>query len=82
MSKCNNCTKFLTCNREYCKPVTYLQANQIERIGAKEEKEEIKDMYRTYGEKFEIYAKRFYEASKIFNSSGRRLDEMEGKTND
>ena len=30
--KCNNCTKFLTCNRENCKQVTYLQAGQIDRI--------------------------------------------------
>ena len=38
MSKCNNCTKFLTCNRETCKQVTYLQAGQIERIEVKKEK--------------------------------------------
>lgn len=36
MSKCNNCTKFLTCNRETCEQVTYLQAGQIDRIEAKE----------------------------------------------
>ena len=35
---CNNCTKFLTCNREICKQVTYLQAGQIERIKVKKEK--------------------------------------------
>lgn len=35
MSKCNNCVKFLTCNRTDCKQVTYLQANQIERIEAR-----------------------------------------------
>lgn len=35
MNKCNNCVKFLTCNRTDCKQVTYLQANQIERIEAK-----------------------------------------------
>lgn len=32
MGKCNNCAKFLTCNRTECKQVTYLQANQIERL--------------------------------------------------
>lgn len=32
MGKCNNCTKFLTCNRTECNQVTYLQANQIERL--------------------------------------------------
>lgn len=35
MGKCNNCTKFLTCNRTECKQVTYLQANQIERVETK-----------------------------------------------
>ena len=35
MNKCNNCVKFLTCNRTDCKQVTYLQANQIERIEAR-----------------------------------------------
>lgn len=34
MSKCNNCTKFLTCNRETCKQVTYLQAGQIDKVEA------------------------------------------------
>lgn len=37
MGKCNNCTKFLTCNRTECKQVTYLQANQIEKIETKKE---------------------------------------------
>lgn len=36
--KCNNCTKFLTCNRQTCKQVTYLQAGQIEKIESKEKK--------------------------------------------
>ena len=31
-NKCNNCVKFLTCNRTECNQVTYLQANQIDRI--------------------------------------------------
>ena len=30
--KCNNCTKFLTCNRENCKQVTYLQAGQTDKL--------------------------------------------------
>ena len=38
MNKCNNCAKFLTCNREDCKQVTYLQAGQIDRVEAKEDK--------------------------------------------
>ena len=38
MSKCNNCTKILACNREKCKQVTYLQAGQIDRVKAKEDK--------------------------------------------
>ena len=38
MSKCNNCTKFLTCNKENCKQVTYLQAGQIEILEEKKEK--------------------------------------------
>lgn len=36
MNKCKNCTKFLTCNREKCKQVTYLQAGQIDKIEARE----------------------------------------------
>lgn len=36
--RCNNCTKFLTCNRQNCKQVTYLQAEQIERLEEKKEK--------------------------------------------
>lgn len=36
--KCNNCTKFLTCNRKNCKQVTYLQAGQIEKLEIKKEK--------------------------------------------
>lgn len=35
MGRCNNCTKFLTCNRTECNQVTYLQANQIERVETK-----------------------------------------------
>lgn len=36
MNKCNNCVKFLTCNRTECNQITYLQANQIERLEVKE----------------------------------------------
>lgn len=36
MNKCNNCTKFLTCSREHCEQVTYLQAEQIDKIEVKE----------------------------------------------
>lgn len=35
MGKCNNCVKFLTCNRTECNQVTYLQANQIDKIEAR-----------------------------------------------
>ena len=38
MNKCNNCTKFLTCNRKECIQVTYLQAGQIDRVEAKNNK--------------------------------------------
>ena len=31
-NRCNNCVKFLTCNKTKCNQVTYLQANQIDRI--------------------------------------------------
>lgn len=36
MNKCNNCVKFLTCNRTECNQITFLQANQIERLEVKE----------------------------------------------
>lgn len=39
MGKCNNCVKFLTCNRTECNQVTYLQANQIDRIETRKETE-------------------------------------------
>lgn len=32
MNKCNNCAKFLTCDRKECDQVTFLQAGQLERI--------------------------------------------------
>ena len=33
-NRCNNCVKFLTCDRAKCEQITYLQASQIERIEA------------------------------------------------
>ena len=33
-NRCNNCVKFLTCDRAKCEQITYLQARQIERIEA------------------------------------------------
>lgn len=36
MNKCNNCTKFLICNKEKCKQITYLQAGQTDKIEVKE----------------------------------------------
>ena len=32
MNKCNNCAKFLTCDRRQCNQVTFLQAGQLERL--------------------------------------------------
>ena len=32
MDKCNNCAKFLTCDRRQCDQVTFLQAGQLERL--------------------------------------------------
>lgn len=32
MNKCNNCVKFLTCDRRQCDQVTFLQAGQLERL--------------------------------------------------
>lgn len=54
MNKCNNCTKFLTCNREECSQVTYLQAGQINRVEMEE-----KTM-----EKMKYYDKKIYEKDK------------------
>lgn len=34
-NRCNNCVKILTCNRTECNQVTYLQANQIDRIAVR-----------------------------------------------
>ena len=50
MNNCNNCTKFLTCNRGECSQVTYLQSGQIDRVKAKEDetmtKYYVKDIYK------------------------------------
>ena len=35
MNKCNNCAKFLTCDRRECKQITFLQAEQLDRIKIK-----------------------------------------------
>ena len=32
MNKCNNCAKFLTCDRRQCNQVTFLQAGQLDRL--------------------------------------------------
>lgn len=32
MNKCNNCAKFLTCDRRKCNQVTFLQAGQLDRL--------------------------------------------------
>lgn len=36
MNKCNNCTKFLTCDRKQCNQVTFLQSGQLERVEVKQ----------------------------------------------
>ena len=46
MGKCNNCTKFLTCNRTECNQVTYLQANQIDRVKVKKLEISIEAVFR------------------------------------
>ncbi len=38
MNKCNNCAKFLTCDRRKCEQVTFLQAGQIHKLEVKEKK--------------------------------------------
>ena len=40
MNKCNNCAKFLTCDRRQCNRVTFLQAGQQDRVKVKEKKNE------------------------------------------
>lgn len=40
MNKCNNCAKFLTCDRRQCKQVTFLQVGQLDRLKEKEKKNE------------------------------------------
>ena len=32
MDKCNNCAKFLTCDRRQCNQITFLQAGQLDRL--------------------------------------------------
>ena len=32
MNKCNNCAKFLTCDRKKCNQITFLQVGQLERL--------------------------------------------------
>lgn len=41
MNKCNNCAKFLTCDRKECNQVTFLQAGQIDRLEVKQLKIDI-----------------------------------------
>lgn len=41
MNKCNNCAKFLTCDRKQCNQVTFLQAGQLERVEVKKLKIDI-----------------------------------------
>ena len=41
MNKCNNCAKFLTCDRRKCNQITFLQAGQLERVEVKQLKIDI-----------------------------------------
>lgn len=41
MNKCNNCAKFLTCDRRKCNQITFLQAGQIDRLEVKQLKIDI-----------------------------------------
>ena len=41
MDKCNNCAKFLTCDRRKCNQITFLQAGQLERVEVKQLKIDI-----------------------------------------
>lgn len=41
MNKCNNCAKFLTCDRRQCNRVTFLQARQLDRLEVKQLKIDI-----------------------------------------
>lgn len=36
MNKCNNCAKFLTCERRRCNQVSFLQAGQLDRLEIKQ----------------------------------------------
>jgi len=35
-NKCNNCAKFLTCNRKECKKITFIEAEIIDKPKLKE----------------------------------------------
>lgn len=41
MNKCNNCAKFLTCDRRKCNQITFLQVGQLERLEVKQLKIDI-----------------------------------------
>ena len=41
MNKCNNCAKFLTCDRRKCNQITFLQAGQLDRLEVKQLKIDI-----------------------------------------
>lgn len=62
--RCNNCTKFLTCNRQNCKQITYLQAEQIEKNKTLEEA--IKDVDIAFRNLAIIWAKEMSNIFKLF----------------
>lgn len=77
MNKCNNCVKFLTCNGTECKQITFLQANQIERIEAK------KGIELSIEADFRIFAKTVCMAGTTLKQALENLNfkETEGKNN-
>ena len=46
MNKCNNCAKFLICDRRKCNQITFLQAGQIDRLEVKHSKIDIEYDFR------------------------------------
>ena len=59
MNKCNNCAKFLTCDRKECDQVTFLQANQLEKI--EYSKDFLKNNTNILKESFEEFKKFIWE---------------------
>lgn len=65
MNKCNNCAKFLTCDRRKCDQVTFLQAGQLERVEANPKYLEIDFNAITLQKSMEQFRKAIYEFGMI-----------------